>query len=92
VCGRYEVQKIYAKGQETSMKCAICKSGITAPGHAVVTLHKNGTIIIIKDVPAEVCDNCGEHYLSDQVASNVHAQAGPSVLRKVEVEVLHYAA
>lgn len=47
------------------MKCVICKHGETKPGLVTVTLEKDEGIVVIKKVPAEVCDNGGEYYLSD---------------------------
>ena len=43
------------------MNCVICKNGTTAEGFVTVTLQRNSSIII-KNVPAEICDNCGEFY------------------------------
>lgn len=74
------------------MNCLICKTGTTQPGTTTVTLERNTTVIVIKDVPAQVCDNCGEYYLSEEVSSRIYALAEEAVKRKVEVEVLHYAA
>ncbi|MFB2917146.1 type II toxin-antitoxin system MqsA family antitoxin [Aerosakkonema funiforme] len=53
------------------MKCVTCKHGETKPGLVTVTLERDESIVIIKKVPAEVCDNCGEYYLSDDVTTQV---------------------
>ncbi|MFO7729641.1 MAG: type II toxin-antitoxin system MqsA family antitoxin [Spirochaetia bacterium] len=74
------------------MKCLICKTGKTESGTTTVTLERDTTVVVIKDVPAQVCDNCGEYYLSEEVSSRIYALAEEAVKRKVEVEVLHYAA
>ena len=74
------------------MNCLICKTGVTQPGMTTVTLERDTTVIVIKDVPAQVCDNCGEYYLSEEVSSRIYALAEEAIKRKVEVEVLHYAA
>ena len=74
------------------MNCLICKTGTTQPGTTTVTLERDTTVIVIKDVPAQVCENCGEYYLSEEVSSRIYALAEEAVKRKVEVEVLHYAA
>jgi YgiT-type zinc finger domain-containing protein len=74
------------------MNCLICKTDETQPGTATITLERQNTVVVIKDVPAEVCDNCGEYYLSEEVSSRVYALAEEAVKRKVEVEVVHYAA
>ena len=42
------------------MKCVLCKTGVMQPGVATVTLERNQTVVVIKGVPAEVCQNCGD--------------------------------
>ena len=46
------------------MKCTLCRQGETKPGLTTVTLERGPTIVVIKQVPAEICDICGEYYLS----------------------------
>jgi len=70
--------------------CLICKTGETNPGTTTVTLERDNTVVVIKDVPAQVCDNCGEYYLSEEVSTGIYAIAEEAVKRKAEVEVLHY--
>ena len=74
------------------MKCVICRQGEKVAGKVTVTLERDDSVIIIKDVPAQVCQDCGEYYLDETVASNVYAQAEDSVRHHAEVEILHYAA
>lgn len=74
------------------MKCSICKTGDTAPGKATVTLQRGGTVVIFKDVPADICGDCGEYYLNASIASDVYAQADAAAARKAEVEIISYAA
>jgi YgiT-type zinc finger domain-containing protein len=40
-----------------------------------VTLERDECIIVLKKVPAEICDNCGEYYLSDAVTEQVLEKA-----------------
>jgi len=74
------------------MKCVLCKTGETQPGTVTVTLERNQTVVVIKDVPADVCQNCGEYYLSQAVTGRIYGQAEDAVQRNAEVEVLRYAA
>ena len=74
------------------MKCVICKAGETAPGKTTVTLERSGTVILIKEVPADVCQDCGEYYLDESVVSKVYVQEEDAVKRHAEVEILRYAA
>jgi YgiT-type zinc finger domain-containing protein len=72
------------------MKCAICKNGETRSGAATVTLERGGATVVIKDVPAEVCRNCGEYYLSEDRTAEVMGLAEEAEKRGAEVAVLRY--
>ncbi len=74
------------------MKCVICEQGKTHPGEATVTLHRDNSTIILKDVPAENCENCGEYYLSEDIAEPVLARAEEAVKSGAEVEIPRFAA
>ena len=49
------------------MECVICKHGTTRSGFVTVTLDRDNCIVILKQVPADICQNCGEYYLSESV-------------------------
>ena len=53
------------------MDCVICKNGTTEPGKVTVTLERGSSLIAIKEVPADVCNNCGEYYLSAEMTKEV---------------------
>ncbi|NEQ25492.1 MAG: type II toxin-antitoxin system MqsA family antitoxin [Microcoleus sp. SIO2G3] len=74
------------------MKCVICKHGQTQPGLVTVTLERDESIIIIKRVPAQVCDNCGEYYLTTNMTQQVLQKAEQAVNNGAEVEIIKYAA
>jgi len=74
------------------MKCVICKQGERAPGLATVTLQRDETVVIVRGVPADICQDCGEYYLEETVALKVYDQAEESLKRHNEVEILQYAA
>lgn len=74
------------------MKCALCKQGDTKPGNVTVTLQRGDTTVILKDVPADVCENCGEYYLSEKVSTQVLQRAEEAVKSGAEVEILRFAA
>ncbi len=74
------------------MECVICRHGTTRGGTATVTLQRGESTIVIKDVPADVCQDCGEYYLSEETAANIEKMASKAVAAGVVVEVLRYAA
>ena len=74
------------------MTCAICHTGRTHPGEATVTLQRGNSVIMIKEVPAHICEDCGEYYLDEPEAQKVYALAEDAAHRNAELEILHYAA
>ncbi len=74
------------------MNCTICKNGELEPGTVTVTLQRGESIVVIKNVPASVCQNCGEYVLSEEVSRKVMGLSEKAVENHVEIEVLQYAA
>lgn len=70
------------------MDCVICKNGKTRRGKATVTLERGGSIIVIKNVPADVCQNCGEYYLDTEMTKEVLKRAEQSVKKGSEVAII----
>jgi hypothetical protein len=48
--------------------------------------------VIFKGVPADICDNCGEYYLSEEVSQRLFDRAEQAVQGGAEVEILRFAA
>ena len=74
------------------MKCLICQQGRTKQGKVTVPLEREGVILIFKDVPAEVCDNCGEYYLSEQTTDLLLEQAEKAITQGTQLEIRQFAA
>ena len=74
------------------MRCLICKQGETHPSEATVPLQRNETTIIFKGVPADVCDNCGEYYLSEDITGRLLERAEQAVKNGTEIEIVRFAA
>jgi len=74
------------------MICVICKNGETRPGTATVTLERDDTTVVIKGVPARVCQNCGEEYVDDAIATRLLRTADEAARSGVQVDVRNYAA
>jgi YgiT-type zinc finger domain-containing protein len=74
------------------MKCVICKHGESLPGIVTVTLTRDETVFVFKGVPADVCQNCGEYYLSDEMTEMVLSRAERAIANGSEVEIQRYAA
>lgn len=69
------------------MKCVICKYGETLPGRTTVTLERGRTILVFKNVPAQVCANCGEAYVSEEITGRLLKEAEEASRAQVQVGV-----
>ena len=74
------------------MKCVVCKNGISKKGKVTVTMEIKNTIVVIKNVPANVCQNCGNYYLSTQMTKKVMEIAQEAAKKGVEIEILKLTA
>ena len=74
------------------MQCVICRHGTTLSGQVTVTLEKNGTTLVIKNVPADVCNNCGEEYVAENTTAQLLKTAEGIALAGVEIDIREYAA
>ncbi len=78
--------------EEKTVTCVLCRNGTIAPGLVTVTLQRGRTTVILKEVPADVCPNCGEHYLSSETTALVLARAEAAARNGAEVEIAAFAA
>jgi YgiT-type zinc finger domain-containing protein len=74
------------------MKCPICKKGETSPGTATVTLERGSLTLVVKAVPAEVCDNCGEEYVDERATAELLSKVESEARAGTEINVRHFQA
>jgi len=74
------------------MRCVLCRYGETKPGTGTVTLERDTTTLVIKNVPASVCSNCGERYYDEDVTAQLLTTAEEAVRGGVHVDVREYRA
>ena len=74
------------------MNCVICRHGDMGDGVATVILTRDTLTLVVKDVPALVCDNCGEEYVEDAVTSRLLETAEEALKAGVQVDVRSYVA
>ncbi len=74
------------------MKCVICKRGETREGQTTVTLEREGAALVVRKVPAQVCENCGEAYLDAAVTRRLLEAARQALRAGVDVDIREFAA
>ena len=74
------------------MTCVICKSGHYKDGFTTVVLTKENSTVIIKQVPAKICDQCGDYILSNEITKQILTMAEEAYSKGTEVEIRQFAA
>lgn len=70
------------------MRCVVCKTGETEKGKTTVTLRRAGTVVIVEEVDAHICDTCGHYYLDSETAKIVMDKLKDAVGRGTKLEIL----
>ena len=71
------------------MRCAFCKSDLEERQIRYVQDFK-GRVVIVENVPAEVCTQCGEQLIRPEVAEKIQKIVWGEVVRPKPVEVDSY--
>jgi YgiT-type zinc finger domain-containing protein len=72
------------------MKCVICKVGESRSGRTLVTLERESMTLVFKAVPAEVCANCGEADVAEEVNRQILSTAEHAARSGVQVDVREF--
>jgi YgiT-type zinc finger domain-containing protein len=62
------------------------------PSCSTIVLERVQTTVVFKNVPAQICDNCGEEYVSAAVNKALLRQAREEWKRGIILEMLNFAA
>ena len=71
--------------------CMFCKCDTVTPSLTTHVVNYNGTIIVIKNVPCEECEQCGEKFYTDDVAENLEKMVNTAKQMMQEIAVLDYS-
>lgn len=69
------------------MTCVICKRGIPQPGTTTVAVERPGTLVVFRQVPAQICPDCGERYLDAEATMYTVAEAAAATGTEIDVRV-----
>jgi YgiT-type zinc finger domain-containing protein len=74
------------------MICVMCKHGETQVGTTTMTLERDETTVVFKNVPAEICQTCGEAYVDAATTRHLLHIVEDAAKAGVQVDVRSYAA
>ncbi len=72
------------------MKCLICKHGTPKPGVTNFTVERDGVLVVIRHVPASICEICGEEYFDDSITDELYKQVDGAIKAGQEVSIQEF--
>jgi YgiT-type zinc finger domain-containing protein len=69
------------------MKCVICKTGDCLPGTTNFTNIVNEKLVVVKNVNANICNNCGEAYFDTEAVNYIQLKTKEAIKNNAEVEL-----
>jgi YgiT-type zinc finger domain-containing protein len=76
---------------ETRRSCGFC-TGQLEDSFTTTTLERGKATLIVKRVPARVCDACGETYLDEAILARLLREADAAAAQGMAIQVRYYAA
>ncbi len=69
--------------------CPIC-GGVRESGSTTFTVDYKSGVLVVRNVPAEVCSQCGEDWIADDIATKLQSVTEIARSEKRQVEVLDF--
>jgi len=70
------------------MTCVICKTGDCHPGKTHFSAFVKDAFVVVKNVDALICDNCGEAYYDSETTAYIQQQVEQAYRNTEEFEVM----
>ncbi|PIP40915.1 MAG: YgiT-type zinc finger domain-containing protein [Desulfobacterales bacterium CG23_combo_of_CG06-09_8_20_14_all_51_8] len=71
--------------------CPLC-SGELYEGTSTFTVDKQAVLVVVRNVPARVCRQCGESWIKDAVSEKLEQIVVDAKLKHRQLEVIDMAA
>ena len=71
--------------------CMLCKCDTVKQSATTHVVNYKGSVIVIKNVPCEECEQCGEIFYTDKVAERLEEIVNTAKKLLQEVSVLDYS-
>ncbi|MGH8909642.1 MAG: type II toxin-antitoxin system MqsA family antitoxin [Egibacteraceae bacterium] len=72
------------------MRCPICGAGQLEPGTTIFAADVEGTVVVVRGVPALVCSTCGEAFIDDVVSEELETAVADARRKGTESLVRRY--
>lgn len=68
-------------------RCPMC-GGEKAPGRTTYSVDLGTGVVVVRNVPAEICKQCGEEWIGPETARRLEEIVDKARLDRAEVEVV----
>ena len=75
------------KDKDKTDMCPLC-GGSKRPGRTTFTAELGFGVVVVRNVPATVCDQCGEDWISDETAGEIEGLVEEARKKRMQVEVV----
>ncbi len=72
-------------------KCPLC-GGAKEPGKSTFTVEFGFGVVVVRDVPATVCSQCGADWIDDAASAKLESIVADARQKHHTVEVTNFAA
>ena len=79
-----------SKQRETPERCPLC-GGRTGQAQTVFAVELGFGVVVVRHVPARVCQTCGESWIEDETTAKLERMIENARRDHSEVEVLAYS-
>jgi YgiT-type zinc finger domain-containing protein len=70
---QFKIGKQILRKGEAEMDCPLCKANMEEGTTILPFDMKNGRVIVVLNVPARICEQCGEEFVDMAVVRNLEA-------------------
>ena len=70
-------------------QCPLC-GGEKGPGKTIYSVDLKGGVVVVRDVPAQICSQCGEEWIDPQTSIILEQIINECRKRACQVEVLSF--
>lgn len=71
--------------------CMFCKCDTVKKSSTTHVVNYNNCVIVIKNVPCEECELCGEKFYTDEVAERLEMMVNAAKKMMQEISVMDYS-
>ncbi len=79
------------KKHQTNDSCPLC-GGDKKAGQTTFTADLGFGVVVIRNVPATICSQCGADWLSDEVSAQIEQMVQEAKKKRHQVEVTSWAS